>query len=185
LVDQAHEGLLSPFLQRRRMHAVKKHLKGRVLDVGCGSGDLSNLVESNNYLGVDRDLHVLEIAKTQFPNHQFIDALPTQSGQFDTIACLAMIEHVTNPLETLQRFAELLAPRTESQIVLTTPHPAYEFIHTAGAKLGIFSAHGSDEHEDLLDKARLLELANQSGLKLAHYQRFLLGANQLALFQRA
>ena len=185
MVDQAHEGLLSPFLQRQRIHAVKAHLKGKVLDVGCGSGDLSTLVASNDYLGVDRDLHVLGVARAKFPSHQFVEALPDKSARFDTIACLAMIEHVPDPAETLRGFVDFLAPHPESQIVLTTPHPAYEFIHTAGAKIGVFSAHGSEEHEDLINRSRLIELAAESGLKMIHYQRFLLGANQLAILKRA
>jgi hypothetical protein len=39
MADQGSEGLLSPFLRRKRILAVKPYLRGRVLDVGS---DFSN-----------------------------------------------------------------------------------------------------------------------------------------------
>ena len=54
-----------------------------------------------------------------------------------------------------------------------------------GARVGLFSRHASEEHEQLLDRTRLESLAEKAGLNLVHYRRVLLGANQLAVMKRA
>jgi hypothetical protein len=69
--------------------------------------------------------------------------------------------------------------KTGGRIVLTTPHPSYEWILTVGARLGLFDRHSLDEHEELLDHARIRQLAEGAGLEVERSRRFLLGANQL------
>jgi 2-polyprenyl-3-methyl-5-hydroxy-6-metoxy-1,4-benzoquinol methylase len=107
--------------------------------------------------------------------------LPTDQ-RFDTIAALAFIEHVT-PEPYLKQFADLLRP--EGRIVLTTPHPAYEWVHTAGAKVRLFSPEAHDDHEDLLSHERMAELADSVSLRLLTSRRFLFGANQLFVLTQA
>ena len=71
------------------------------------------------------------------------------------------------------------------RLVLTTPHPSVDMVHTLGARLGIFSRHASEEHQDLLDHAGLVQAAGRGGLSVELYRRFLLGANQLAVLRAA
>ena len=66
---------------------------------------------------------------------------------------------------------------------MTTPHPKFEWIHTVGAKLGLFSGHAHDDHERLIDRKLMTELATPAGLTIEHYQRFLFGANQLFILR--
>jgi 2-polyprenyl-3-methyl-5-hydroxy-6-metoxy-1,4-benzoquinol methylase len=183
VADQGDEGLLSPYLRRRRIAAARPHLNGRILDVGCGSGALAEIIPAADYLGVDMDEASLAKARSQHPGHRFQVALPPVGEVFDTVVCLAVIEHVSEPVTFLRDLAARLAP-SRACIVLTTPHPAVDWIHTAGASLGLFSRHASEEHEDLLGRSSLVSLASACGLQLVRYEHFLLGANQLAIFQR-
>ena len=48
MADQGTEGILSPYLRRKRIQAATPYLKGGVLDVGCGGGVLATLVERKN-----------------------------------------------------------------------------------------------------------------------------------------
>src|SRR5882724_4256798 len=65
-------GLLSPFLRSRRIAAVEPFLgKGRLLDIGCGTGTLANHVNSTRYLGVDQDEESIAIAKNLFPTNRW------------------------------------------------------------------------------------------------------------------
>jgi 2-polyprenyl-3-methyl-5-hydroxy-6-metoxy-1,4-benzoquinol methylase len=180
MADQA-AGWLSPWLRARRIIAARPFLRGRVLDFGCGVGEIARFVPPEDYVGVDRDADSLAIARRRFPKHRF--GLTLDDGaRFDTIAALAVLEHLADPTATWSTLSERLVDG--GTIVLSTPHARFEWAHAAGARVGIFSRHACDEHQQLFDAARLETLARQSGLHLAHYQRFLLGANQLAVMRK-
>lgn len=182
MADQGSEGLLSPFLRERRFAAARPFISGRVLDVGCGTGRLTKYSTPGNYFGVEQDAESLREARASNPGYTFYDQLPPASEKFDTIVALAVIEHTPSPELFLQGLACRLASKSASRIVISTPHPTMDFIHTLGSKLGIFSAHASEEHETLLDKRALKRCGFQANLSLGVYRRFLLGANQLCVY---
>ena len=169
-------GSLSGWLQNRRFAIVAPHLRGTVLDFGSHHGVLTRLCRPDAYLGIEIDDDFIATARRLHPEYEFLKELPPDR-QFDTIAALAVIEHVKDPGALLALLAQALAPG--GSIVLTTPHPRLEWVHTAGARIGLFSQHAHDDHEDLLDRAALTKLAAPAGLTLVHYKRFLLGANQM------
>jgi SAM-dependent methyltransferase len=181
MANQAAQGMLSPFLCWRRLAAARPFLTGRVFDFGCGGGRLAAFCAPDHYLGYDQDGNVLEAARHAFPRHRFEPAVP-ENGSFDTVVLLAVIEHVEDPAALLSSLAGLLAPA--GRLVLTTPHPRWEIVHEVGAALGIFSSDAAEEHHSLLNRDALQALAAASGLRLVEYRRFLLGANQLAVFER-
>jgi 2-polyprenyl-3-methyl-5-hydroxy-6-metoxy-1,4-benzoquinol methylase len=160
---------------RARLQAARPYLEGQILDFACGHGQLAQFCDPAGYLGFDIDGRKIDIARAHFPGYQFRQALPA-GGRFDTVAALAFIEHVS-PVPYLKQFADLLRPG--GRIVLTTPHPAYEWIHTTGARLHVFSPAAHDEHEDLLSGERMSHLADSLSLRLVTSRRFLFGANQL------
>jgi SAM-dependent methyltransferase len=173
---------LSPFLRDQRIKAAKPYLRGRILDVGCGSGALARHVAASSYMGVDVDEGSLAIARRDFPNYLFRRDMPPEEEKFDTIIALAVIEHVPDPADFLRRLSLHLRPSNDALIVCTTPHPAMDWIHGLGSKLGIFSRSANEEHEDLLDRNRLDSVGREVGLAIKTYKRFLFGANQIALF---
>ena len=185
MTDQGSEGLLSPYLRQQRFKAAKPYIQGRVLDVGCGSGSFSHYVESDLYLGVDRNLKALAKAKASYPNHRFQEHLPQKSFKFDTIFALAVIEHMSDPSKFLALLSDNLENGPDARIVVTTPHPAVELIHNMGAMIGLFSKEASEEHEELLDRKNLEYAGRQAGLFLVEFRRFLFGANQLGVFMRS
>ena len=186
MADQASEGLLSPFLRRRRIKAVRPFLKGKVLDIGCGSGALAEHFKPGNYLGVERDADSREVARKLFPQHQFIPELNDQvDSSFDTVVALAVIEHVPDPVAFMHELAGRLSPAHSGRVVCTTPHPSFDGIYDMGARMGFFSHHAHEEHEELFDREKLAEVGQASGLQLVDYRRFLFGANQLAVFARS
>ena len=69
----------------------KKHIKGKVLDVGAGSGALMSLIP--NSVGIDVAPKNPNIIKAS------IDKLPFDDGYFDTVFITDVLEHLTD--ETL------------------------------------------------------------------------------------
>jgi 2-polyprenyl-3-methyl-5-hydroxy-6-metoxy-1,4-benzoquinol methylase len=181
MADQGAEGLMSPFLRSRRMAAARPYLRGRVLDVGCGTGALTRYVPKGRYMGFDPDPESILLARTNHPGYRFDTSMPFEQRGFDTIASLAVIEHVADRVEFITGLQLQLRNGPANRIVLTTPHQSMEWIHAAGAKLGLFSRQANEEHKGLLDEGALRYLADQAGCQLITYKRFLFGANQLAI----
>jgi SAM-dependent methyltransferase len=174
--NQVEEGFFSPFLQRARLAVTQPYLSRRVLDMGCGNGRLADYVSPGLYVGVERDQEAIAAARAAYPGHTFVERLP-ESGKFDTIVALALIEHLKRPQDALISWSKFLAE--DGRIVLTTPHKAFRSVHDLGSRLGLFSQDAADEHETMFDRRSLDVLAGQSGLRVEHYKRFLGGANQL------
>ena len=146
MANQAN-GILSPWLRRQRINAALPYLKGRVLDYGCGIGVLSNFISLENYLGVDIDEGSLEIARLNNPTKRFEKECP-KGEIFDTIALIAVIEHIDEPATFLSSLKPLLAPK--GNIVLTTPYAPITWMHFFGVRIGLFSKEASDEHKTVL-----------------------------------
>lgn len=179
-------GLLSPFLRNRRLAAIRPFLAaGPVLDVGCGTGQLARFIQPEHYLGIDVDTPSVDEARRLWPQHQFqvltdFEQSPPTEG-FDVIVALAVIEHIPQPATWLREFRSLLRPG--GRILLTTPHPYFGWIHSLGASVGIFSREAAEEHQDLIGKRRMQEIATAAGLRIVEQRRFLCGANQLFVLQ--
>ena len=173
--DQA-DGLLSSWLRKKRFEAVRPYLKGKILDVGCGVGALSELVSPNLYFGVDIDEESLKTAHKKYPQYQFGREYP-ENIRFDTAVLVAVIEHIKTKHSFLERLVSMLSKN--GQIVITTPHPSTEKVYSLGSKIGLFSSAANEEHDQLLDYDDLEKILAQTGLFISKYRRFLFGANQL------
>jgi 2-polyprenyl-3-methyl-5-hydroxy-6-metoxy-1,4-benzoquinol methylase len=175
MADQI-SGILSPWLRQRRLRMALPHVKGYCLDMGCGVGVASLHFSPTAYLGVDIDEESIRLARLCYPSHRFLTAVP-EPERFDSILLLAVIEHLANPQHFLTDLRSVLVPG--GRIVITTPHPAAKWIHEAGARLGLFSQHAAEQHQDFIDKRTMLRMADTAGLRVLHAASFLLGVNQL------
>ena len=164
IADQSEEGLLSPFLRGQRFSAIRPYLRGRILDIGCGSGQLANRLAPKDYVDVEIDRESFVSARASYRAYRFESDFPMMDEKFDTVVALAVIEHVPRPVELMERMAMHLNDSTGCRIVCTTPHPAFGWVHEFGAEIGLFSKHANDEHERLLSKEVLLNVADAAGL---------------------
>ncbi|MFT3811885.1 MAG: bifunctional 2-polyprenyl-6-hydroxyphenol methylase/3-demethylubiquinol 3-O-methyltransferase UbiG [Acidovorax sp.] len=93
-----------------------------VLDVGCGGGILADSMahKGANVTGIDLATKALRVAQlhaieAQTPNIRYrevsAEALAAeQPGQYDTVTCMEMLEHVPDPASVVQACARLVKP---------------------------------------------------------------------------
>lgn len=190
-------GLLSPLLERIRTRRVARLISDgeSVLDVGCGRAPLlAALLDSGKahvrYLGIDRLAECVKANQRHHPTHRFREVdLRHDTGlvlgeQFDAITMIAVIEHLPDPEAVLQRLSKLL--NADGRLIITTPRRGTEKLHVLGARIAFCSREACEEHVDVFpDKAYFEEKPQSCGLRLDHYERFLLGLNQLAVLRQS
>ncbi|HEY5260208.1 MAG TPA: bifunctional 2-polyprenyl-6-hydroxyphenol methylase/3-demethylubiquinol 3-O-methyltransferase UbiG, partial [Rhabdochlamydiaceae bacterium] len=91
---------------------------GRILDVGCGAGFLTNYLASRGFSvhGVDLSPSTLEIAEAQnitgTAEYKLgnADALPYPNSTFDAVTAMDLLEHVENPEAVIAEASRVLKP---------------------------------------------------------------------------
>lgn len=91
----------------KELEPVASHLRGRVLNAGCGDRDISGVLKSWQATSVDNcDIH------TSIPGAFLCDlsSIPRPDGSYDAILCNAVLEHVPDPEKVMAEFQRLLVP---------------------------------------------------------------------------
>ena len=183
--------LLSNYLTQSRLSQVQKFLGKRILDVGCGHGELLDFfppqVESVVFL--DRSSERLPRLKARLSASQiqgeFLQGdiakqvIHLEPNSFDTVVMAALLEHLKSPDWAMKQVHSVLKPG--GRLVITTPTPLGGKLHRLGSYLGLTHREAAEEHERFFDFRGLKLLFERHGFRLDRYERFLAGLNQLAV----
>jgi len=181
--------LLSSYLMRRRLAAAVPHVGKRVLDLGCGSAWLADRLESlEEYAGVElREERVRELS-ARHPNWRFLscdierEPLPFPERGFDTVVIAAVIEHLAEPGLLLRECCRVLLPR--GRLVITTPSPLGHRVHAVASYVGLTARSAVAHHQRKYSRKALDTVLRSASFELVTYRRFLMGLNQLFVYQR-
>lgn len=105
-----------------------------VLEAGCGTAHLCPYVEERGgrYTGLDHSEALLARNREKFPNARFFKVGSAPETQFDLVASLYTIEHVTDPPGYLEQLWNYCRPG--GLIAIICP----EFIHSPGFAPSLF-----------------------------------------------
>lgn len=97
--------------------------KGKILDIGCSTGYFLDYAAKNNLLTYGIELSLIAVKKAKL-NHENIingslDDSKYQDSFFDVIAMYDIIEHVTNPQDTMKEVSRII--KNNGLLVITTP----------------------------------------------------------------
>ena len=113
----------------------------KVLEIGCGNGDLLSSVRPSQGVGIDLSSKMIDYAKKRHPNLCFYahDAelpLPVPEGEtFDVIIISDVIGFFEDIQQTLENLVPLCTPRTRLIISYYTKH--WEFLVKIAELLGL------------------------------------------------
>jgi SAM-dependent methyltransferase len=111
------------YYQRRLAHIYRQLIPpgARILEIGCGQGDLLARLEPSFGLGVDFSARMIERAASRHPNLHWVVADAHQlelKHTFDVIILSDLVNDVWDVQEVLERVVRLANPRT--RIILNT-----------------------------------------------------------------
>ncbi|MFA5039011.1 MAG: class I SAM-dependent methyltransferase [Candidatus Omnitrophota bacterium] len=170
--------LLGRKLARMRADFVFPHIRGRLLDIGCGNNELvrryQNGVGADVFDWGDIDLLISDPARLDF-----------EPGSFDTITIIAAFNHIANRKEVLKECYRVLA--ADGRLIITMISPVVGLIwhklrfpwdsdqKVRGMKAG--EVYG-------LSGAQILGLARMGNFVLENRQRFMAGFNTMYIFKK-
>lgn len=101
--------------------AICRHLHGRVLDVGCGIGDMLRF--RPNTVGVDINPATVAYCREQGLDARpmDVDQLPFGMAEFDGVTLDNVLEHITSPMPLLGEVRRVL--RADGTVVIGVPGP--------------------------------------------------------------
>ncbi|RJQ28484.1 MAG: class I SAM-dependent methyltransferase [Peptococcaceae bacterium] len=176
------------YLMRKRHQAAAPWVRGKVLDIGCGTGFAVSCygLPPEQYVGVDYNPVAVEKLRQTLPGYRFycldIDRrplTPLYHELFDTVLMLAVIEHLDNPGLVLHECGRLLAEG--GYLVLSTPSRLGNILlNFYWSKVMGFQ---SSFHKDSFGYRELCGVSGHS-LKIETYKRFECGLNQLFICRR-
>jgi 2-polyprenyl-3-methyl-5-hydroxy-6-metoxy-1,4-benzoquinol methylase len=129
LREEEEERLEAPLLERLRRRVGADALRGRILNVGCGTGGF-NVAATRagvNGVGVDGDAEAIGIGglTARKAGGAFVqahaEALPFADGIFDLVHCFSVIEHVAS------------VEATVAEMVRVTRRGGAVYVHTPNA----------------------------------------------------
>ena len=149
--------------KERMMEVLKRHVKGKVLDVGCGSGFFSKFFTDMNckVFSLDYANEPLKLTGSLDKEIKLIKGnvlrAPFEDETFDLIFSDGLLEHYKNPISLVHKFAKLVK---EGGIVATfVPNLISYWIFIKRFKLGKIK-----EYRFGLNK--LIDMHEKSGLKI-------------------
>jgi SAM-dependent methyltransferase len=143
------------------------HPPGRALEIGCGHGGFVRLLQELGFeaMGTELSPWVVDFAKRTFGVSVLsgrLEELTLQPG-FKCIAAFDVLEHLKDPLDTVRRCADLLAP--DGVLLLQTPCYRGE-----GPEWSMFQ---EDEHIHLFTEDSVRLLLDRAGFKEMRVERSL------------
>ena len=129
------------------------HLKGRVLDVGCGIGDM--LSYRQNTVGLDvNPLNVDFCQKRQLEAHMMKpDIIPFRDETFDSVLLDNVLEHIEKPSLLFKEIRRVLKP--DGILLIGVP--------------GIKGYQSDDDHKVFYDEKKLHALAKKNRFNVNHF----------------
>jgi 2-polyprenyl-3-methyl-5-hydroxy-6-metoxy-1,4-benzoquinol methylase len=150
---------------------------GRVLDWGCGHGQISKLlrargldVVSFDYLaGSEPDLVPLE----HFPEiekHVSGDpvVLPFSDDQFDTVLCCGVLEHVQRPADSLDELHRVL--RAGGRLFIYKLPNRHSYLEAIAHRAGMYY-HGAYPDDQVYDRRTATTLVTAHGFRVDAFRR--------------
>ena len=110
---------------KHRLNLIPVFKNEKILDCGCASGYFLEVAKDYGYIpyGFDINISALKIAQEKFSSQQVyfgnIESCPFEKNSFYAIFMSDFLEHVIDPLLTINKAHSLLKP--QGYLVITTP----------------------------------------------------------------
>ena len=127
--DVSDSDVTTPARKQRLLAQLRRCCRpgDKVLDLGCGAGSFTAVMQQAGYnaLGMDLSENAIAFARRKYPDYNFRllapdGSIPAPSSSFDAVWTTEVIEHVLQVDAFLEEIRRVLRPG--GALVLTTPY---------------------------------------------------------------
>lgn len=168
--------VLGRALAERRIRAVLPHVRGRLLDLGCGTNELVRLYAN----GVGVDVHPWPGADLVVSDSA---SLAYDSQSFDTITIVAALNHMPNRRAVLDECRRVLRPGGTVVMTMLTPKTS-RIWHWLRAPWDADQRERGMKPGEVygFTPAEIIDMFESCGFRLVTQERFMLGFNRVYVF---
>lgn len=141
------------------------HLKGKLLDFGCGRKPYENLFNVTEYIGVDMIETGHDHKNSKIDVYYDGKRLPFNDSIFDSLFCSEVLEHVFNPEEILPELNRVLKPGAKALITVPFSWNEHEMPYD-------YARYSSEGIKNLLEKNgfKIIELTKSGNFARVNFQ---------------
>ncbi|HVS81004.1 MAG TPA: glycosyltransferase [Pyrinomonadaceae bacterium] len=163
-------------LEDRRLSVVLPHIRGRLLDIGCGYNNLVRAYGS----GVGVDVYKWDGVIVEIDD---ASSLPFPDDSFETVTIVAALNHIPNRQEALNEIRRVLCPNGKLLLTMIGPVTGWVahlfFRHDESVRGGL----GENEKKGMA-KQEIRSLLTETGFKVVEECSFELGLNTLFIARK-
>lgn len=162
IYDQRHDSPATRILRKKEVYMIRKYAKGRVLDIGCGTGyHMEHAGPGLDITGIDISEEMLKISRANGLNVKNGNAeeIPFPDSSFDTAFCFFTVLNMCDSAKAIKEMARALKPGGCALLSLSSVHDKTHFR---------ISRH-KVELQELFTKQSLIDVFGSNGMELAHF----------------
>jgi len=145
----------------------------KLLDIGCGTGDISREIEKKGHkvTGVDFSTAAIKIAKVSGLNCDVVDVdegLPFKKNSFDLVWAGDLIEHVFDPIFVFEEINRVLVPN--GHLFITVPNDLHianrlKILFGKSYQESVLKEYGQYKHHTFFSKGLLNFMLKKNSFK--------------------
>lgn len=146
----------------------KKISTGKILDVGCSSGQFLDCLQGWECHGIERDSRYAQKARLKYGNNIHIGTLQdyeSRQGYFDVITLQDVLDHMPDPLQALTKCHALLKP--DGLIAVKVHDFSCLYALISGSKCYAFTP---PNHLVYFNRKNLTQALSLSGFQVEQYR---------------
>lgn len=160
-----------------RIHAVKKEVMGKLLDIACGD---NKLVRSYRGKGLGIDLNDFKNVDLVVKN---LSQIPLPSQSFDTATIVASLNYFPNAKEVLEEIKRILTDKC--RLIITMPDTILlkfwlKLRDPFGRNSMIFRPHNL-----FISRSEMIKIIQSSGFKVVKERQFMLNLNRIYICNKS
>lgn len=170
------DALITKFLQEKRISQVLPHVKGKLLDIGCGNNFL--VQKYGNGKGVD--IHKYHSSVIVIKNAA---ELPFNNASFDSITMIATLRYISNRIDTLKEIHRIL--KSDGKLIITDPEEHIsKFWNRLRKKSEYYDRYKIKDKPLGFSIKEITDMLNSTGFETIYLKKFFFNLNRLFIARK-